>query len=391
MPIRISKPPVNIREKLAELERPIGLNGSALMRTETPQEAFSLIGAGRKNRIINGDMQIDQRSNGSLVSSANGFIVDRWTGNWYAPAGGSYSGQQVSDAPSGFRNSLRITVTSTPSNNNDSYFQIFQIIEGYNIADLMMGTANAKSFTCSFWVKCSVAGTYSICFFNNQQTVRLYVTTYNINSANTWEYKTVTVPGDTSPTGTWGSTNGQGLGVFFDMGSGTNQEASANSWVTSNTRRISGTVRLINTNGATWQVTGVQLEIGKVATPFEYLNYGDELAMCQRYFEVVFAPTAYNNTCLIGRANTTSQAIFAFPWKVEKRATPTTAVTGTGILYYAGVLATSSYGFGNFDNGTVGGRFTIDSITGSPLIAGDAVHFDVNSVPPFIFTVSAEL
>lgn len=322
MTVRIAKPPVNIREKLAELERPIGLNGQALLATETPQQAFDLLGAGRKNRIINGGMQIDQRYNGSLFSSANGFITDRWTGNWYAPAGGSYSGQQVSDAPAGFRNSLKITTTAVPSNNTNSYFQIFQIIEGYNIADLMMGTTNAKTFTCSFWVKSSIVGTYSICFFNNQQTVRAYNTTYNINTANTWEYKAITVPGDTSTTGTWGSTNGNGLGVFFDMGSGTNQEASANSWVTTNTRRVAGTVRLINTNGATWQITGVQLEVGKVATPFEYRSIGQELALCQRYYYA-----SANHHHVLFKNSFWESSTFYFPETM--RAAPSVSLTGS--------------------------------------------------------------
>jgi len=393
--IRISKNPVNIREKLAELERPIGLNGSALMRTETPQEAFSLIGAGRRNRIINGDMQIDQRYNGSLFSSANEFIVDRWTGNWYAPAGGSYSGQQVSDAPAGFRNSLRITTTATPSNNNDAYFQIFQVIEGYNIADLMMGTANAKTFTCSFWVKSSVTGTYSICFFNNQATVRAYNTTYTINSANTWEYKTITVPGDTSTTGTWGSTNGQGLGVFFDMGSGTNQEASANSWVTSNTRRISETVRLINTNGATWQVTGVQLEEGKVATPFEYRSIGEELALCQRYYQRIGKVSSDGNTSrtiMLG-AYTSTRAFGGLPISVAMR-TRTPTITYSNLYLESFSLASflaityfSRYG----DMGIDGSFFGVEANVASGLSSGSPYYISFPSGQNAFLALDTEL
>jgi hypothetical protein len=170
---------------------------------------------------------------------------------------------------------------------------------------------------------------------NNQATERSYVATYTINAANTWEYKTITVAGDTSVTGTWGTTNGQGLTVFFDLGSGTNQEApSAGSWATGNFRRVSGAVRVVGTNGATFQITGVQLEAGSVATPFERRPYGTELALCQRYFQ--------KSTAVVGYAtgSATIQAMATF--LVEMRATPTLTNTGTVRITDGAVNSTST-------------------------------------------------
>jgi hypothetical protein len=278
-------------------------------------------------------MTVDQRYAGSAYSPANGFSVDRWTSGYYAPAGGTYSAQQVVDAPAGFYNSLKMTVTATPSNNTDSFFQLYQPIEANNVADFGLGTANAKSFTFSFWVKSSLTGTFCVAFGNNTSPAYYYISTYTINTANTWEQKTITVTAPTS--GTWGTTNGQGLAVFFDLGCGTSEEApSANTWYSSNYRRISGAVRLINTNGATLFVTGVQLEVGTQATSFDYRDYGRELIMCQRYFCSSFqdgvAPYNYvsgsqitqgyyTGIVIVGTADIRTSAIF-FP--ASMRTTP---------------------------------------------------------------------
>jgi hypothetical protein len=285
---------------------------------------------GFKNRIINGDMQIDQRNNGALVSNANGFITDRWSLAKFDATGGAYSGQQITDAPSGFTNSLRVTVTTSVTQSADQYWQAFQKIEGFNTADLAFGTANAQSVTVSFWVKSSVTGTYSVSLFNEGvgSTNRAYVTTYTINTANTWEYKTVTIPGDgVSGAGLWGTTNGSGIGVYFDLGCGTNQQATANTWTTSNARRVSGTVRLMATGSATWQVTGVQLERGSTATSFDYLPYGTELALCQRYCMAYGGTTLYENVGY-GFAYITSAVDVIVALPVQMRTTPSFSVVG---------------------------------------------------------------
>lgn len=262
---------------------------------------------GYKNRLINGGMVFDQRNAGAAVTSANGFITDRWSLGKYDPTGGSYTGQQVSDAPAGFNYSLKVTVTSSVVQSADQFWQAFQTIEGYNVADFGFGTSSPKQVTLSFWVKSSVTGTYSVAFFNNGvgSTDRAYVTTYTVNSANTWEQKTITITGDgSSGSGYWGTTNNAGLGVYFDLGCGTNQEATANTWVTGNERRVAGTVRLMATNSATWQITGVQLEKGSTATSFDFRSYGTELQLAQRYFQ-----KTYNIEVAIGTASGSGPAI----------------------------------------------------------------------------------
>jgi hypothetical protein len=239
---------------------------------------------GFKNRLINGDMTIDQRNNGAAVTvtTASGFFAADRFANWNQSDGG-VTAQRISDAPSGFNNSLRITITSTDTSLAPTqYVETRQLIEGFNVADLGWGTANAQTVTLSFWVKSSLTGTFGGSFMNSDVN-RAYPYSYTISSANTWEYKTVTVPGDT--TGTWEKTNGNGMFVILNLGAGTDFQGTANAWVAARRHTVSGAVSLIGTNGATWQVTGVQLEKGSTATSFDYLPYGTEMQLCQRYFQ----------------------------------------------------------------------------------------------------------
>jgi len=236
---------------------------------------------GFRNRIINGDMRIDQRNAGAAVTTTGGsfYSVDRWT--CYRNNSG-WSVQQVADAPTGFINSLKVTTTTA---NAGSVALTQQYFEGYNVADFMLGTASAITFTLSFWIKSSVTGTFAGNFANGVAN-RSYVFTYTINSANTWEYKTVTATGDT--TGTWATNNTAGLKVLFCLGTG-GTSATAGSWQAGDLIRTSTSVGIEGTLNATWQITGVQLEAGSVATPFERRDYGRELMMCQRYYWKSFA------------------------------------------------------------------------------------------------------
>lgn len=229
-----------------------------------------------KNRIINGAMVIDQRNTGAaLTSVVNAFSVDRWRGQFDSSR---VTMQQVSDAPAGFTNSLKITVT-TPSTSNQSF--VVQTIEGYNWADMQYGTSNAQTATLSFWVKSSIAGAYNATLEDSLGT-RCYCAPYTISSTNTWEYKTLTIPGE--PTGTnWNRTNGNGSQVIFDLGSASTQ--AANFWGTTDSKRATSSIQFANNNGATFYVTGVQLEKGSTATAFDYRPYGTELALCQRYYQ----------------------------------------------------------------------------------------------------------
>ncbi len=272
---------------------------------------------GFRNRIINGDCRIDQRNSGAVVTS-EGYLVDRWR-VWRNQ---SYDIQQVTDAPTGFSNSLRVTKTSTTQS---TYGYLIQYIEGFNFSDLLFGTANARTVTLSFWVRSSVTGTFSAGLANSAEN-RNYPATYTISAANTWEFKTITIAGDTS--GTWiGSTNGKGAGVWFNFGatgSGTANAWSADAIVPAS----SGSSNLGTTNGATFAITGVQLEAGSVATPFERIDYGRELMMCQRYFVRYVAASAIQALAFAASApgNNYYASIFT---PASMRATPSATTSGS--------------------------------------------------------------
>jgi hypothetical protein len=294
-----------------------------------------------RNRIINGAMVIDQRNAGASLSSPSAYTVDRWFFN-RGTSTATYTVQQSSTAPAGFKNSLAINVSSGVSTASGQYSVVSQQIEGYNIADLMWGTANAQSVTLSFWVRSSLTGTFGVCFRNNNGD-RNYIASYTINSANTFEYKTVTVAGDTS--GTWETTNGLGIQVLWDMGVGTTYSSTAGAWTSSNVLGLTGGVKVLANTGASWYLTGAQFEAGTTASPFEYRQYGTELGLCQRYYEKSFAQgtaPAYNQafnfstgTVYVG----TSISIPIIQFKVTKRAAPTMVMYGistSGWRYYAG-------------------------------------------------------
>jgi hypothetical protein len=239
---------------------------------------------GFKSRIINGGMVIDQRNAGASVSvstSTTTYITDRF--NVRYTTGSGLTAQQSSTAPSGFSKSLLITVGTGASASASDNNRLVHFVEGFNSADLAFGTASAVTVTLSFWVRSSLTGTFSVCL-QNEAGDRSYISTYTINSANTWEQKFVTVAGDT--TGTWvGATNAIGITVMWDLGSGSSYDGTAGSWPTSGARRTSGSVRLVGTSGATFYITGVQFEKGSTATSFDYRPYGTELQLCQRYFQ----------------------------------------------------------------------------------------------------------
>ena len=236
-------------------------------------------GMGFRNRIINGDMRIDQRNAGASVTPANGaYTLDRW---WHQLSQASkISVQRSTTAPTGFTNSALITSLSAYSVGVNDFFNIIQIIEGFNAADLGWGTANAQTVTVSFWVRSSLTGTFGGSILNNSQ-ARAYPFTYAVSAANTWEQKSVTVPGDTS--GTWPTDNSGCLRLSFGLGAGTNYSATAGSWQSGVYLSATGATSVVGTNGATFYITGVQIEAGTVASPFERRDYGRELMMCQRY------------------------------------------------------------------------------------------------------------
>ena len=237
-----------------------------------------------KNRIINGEMVIDQRNAGASVTpTVDVYTLDRWQAE--CAVASKYSVQQNAGSvtpPAGFTNYLGATSTSAYSVGSGDFFSILQIIEGYNIADFGWGTANAKTVTISFWVRSSLTGTFGGAIENNGAT-RCYPFSYTISAANTWEQKSVTVAGDTS--GTWNAINGRGLVLRFSLGVGSTYAGTAGAWGSTRYFGVTGQTQVVGTNGATFYITGVQLEVGSTATIFDYRPYGTELALCQRYFQ----------------------------------------------------------------------------------------------------------
>jgi hypothetical protein len=284
MTVNVSKPAINVREKLAELDKPTGIAGEAMLRAETPQEQFNLIGAGRRNLVINGDMRIAQRGGSATSVSGNNntYVLDRFFSRING-TNGAATVEQSTDAPDLFSNSLKFTVTTADTSLSAGHYnRVHQEIEGYNIVGLGWGTSSAKPITLSFWVKSSVTGIYSIGIYNGAVD-RSFVQEYTIDAANTWEQKVITVIGPTD--GVWAVDNSAELRLSFSLGTGTTYDTNGlGYWQNAFNFGSTNNVNLMATLNATWQITGVQLELGKVATPFEHRSYGEELALCQRYY-----------------------------------------------------------------------------------------------------------
>jgi hypothetical protein len=228
---------------------------------------------GRRNLIINGAMQVAQRGTSSTPSN-NEFTADRFQINFAGNFDYEQNGGSVTP-PTGFTNYLALTATGTNTPTGNTTYSVRHNIEGYNISHLGFGTSDAKTITLSFWVRSDVTGTYAV-VFRNEGTARSYVTTYTISSADTWEQKTITITGDTS--GTWNATNGNGLAVWFTFGGGNNYQGTTGSWVSADYRSVSGQANAVAASGNYFYLTGVQLEVGSLATPFEHRSYGEELA-----------------------------------------------------------------------------------------------------------------
>ena len=239
-----------------------------------------------RNRIINGDMRIDQRNAGAAITFNDGvFVVDRFGSA--CSQSSKATAQRSTTAPTGFNNSVLITSSSAYSVLTGDFFNLFQNIEGFNVADLGWGTATAQDITLSFWVRSSLTGTFGGSI-SNASLSRSYPFTYTINTANTYEQKTITVSGDTS--GSWGVSNDLGMRVYFGLGVGSTYSGTAGAWAGTRYHSATGATSVVGTSGATFYITGVQLEAGSVATPFERRSYGQELALCQRYFETNQGP-----------------------------------------------------------------------------------------------------
>jgi hypothetical protein len=274
-----------------------------------------------RNKVINGAMDIDQRNAGASVTpTATGYTIDRWQAG--VTQASKISVQQNAGAvtpPAGFTNYLGMTSLSAYSVLAGDTFSFFQQVEGLNVADFGWGTVNAATVTLSFWARSSLTGLFGGSIVNSAQN-RAYPFSYTINAANTWEYKTITIPGDTS--GTWLTNNGIGVSVRFSGGSGSNLSGTAGSWAAANYWSATGATSIVGTNGATFYITGVQLEVGSVATPFERRLYTTELQLAQRYCQVLTAQLVYAVTSSSG-----NQIINNIALPVAMRVAPTAAYT----------------------------------------------------------------
>ena len=362
-----------------------GSNG--LIFNDASTQTTAATGFGFKNRIINGAMVIDQRNAGASVTPASlAYTVDRWRAIMSATSA-RFSVQQNAGSvtpPAGFTNYLGVTSLSAHSLASGDQYGIQQWIEGYNIADLAWGTASAKPVTLSFWVRSSLTGTFGGSL-GNSGGGRSYPFTFTINSANTWEYETITIAGDTS--GTWLADISRGIGVVFGLGVGSTLSGTAGSWSGSDFRSATGATSVVSTNGATFYITGVQLEVGSTATAFDYRDFGREFQMCQRYYQRCWDYGTATGTVVAGPVGGTWQynqySFFlgtgnygincATPFPTVMRATPTitiySAANGTAgsVTPWNGsdYSITSNSGFvnssttritgANYNNGTTAG------------------------------------
>ena len=306
------------------------INGSSPSITFSDGSAQTSATRPFQNRIINGAMVIDQRNAGASVSiSSNTYTLDRYRS--LASGGGVYSVQQSSTAPAGFVNSMIMTVTTTAASPSAAnYYALRQSIEGYNIADLNQGTANAKTFTVSFWVRSSLTGTFGGSVDNDVD--RSYPFSYTISAANTWEQKSVTITGCTD--GTWVTTNGIGINLQFALGVGSSRAGTAGAWASGTYFSATGATNVMATNGATFFLTGVQLEVGSTATSFDYRPYGTELALCQRYcINYRSADAGSYMRYGSGYANSATNLEINVHFPVTMRTSPTLTVTSTPSNY----------------------------------------------------------
>ena len=349
MTVRVNKSSFNIREKLSELEKPIGLKGSELMRSETAQEARDFVSAGRKNLIINGAMQVAQRGTStSSFGASSGFgASDRWHHFTIGTTNALWTVSQDTDAPDGYRYSLKYdctTADASPAGSARHQFQ--QKIEAYNTNHLGYGTSVAKDLVLSFWVKATLPGVNYGWFYDNPNDV-FFPFRYYINSSNTWEKKVITIPGNTA--NTLSGTNGTSLICAFALYMGSNYTANAydnpgvwQAWNSTNYGKFKDSTNHASSTNNNFWITGIQLEVGKNATEFEHRSYGEELALCQRYyykFRCANQEWIYNEGN--GATNKWHQIYIGHPMRANPSVDATDLTTGGSVTGMSGVTISS--------------------------------------------------
>jgi hypothetical protein len=335
MVVKVSKPEINVREKISELDKPSGTAGQAMLAAETPQEQQALVGVGRRNLIINGDMRIAQR--GTSYTGSNGWSLDRFRNS--ENTGGVTTLSQQSDGPytadGHFKYYLQINVdTVDTSMAPTDYAGVFYKVEGYDFDCAGYGNSQAKTLTLSFWHAHSEPGIYSISMRNDGGgSNRNYVLDYTQDVPDVWQKTTITFPGDT--TGTWTETTTAALSIFWTFCQGSQYATTTlNQWFGGTYYHAStNIINMMATQNAKFRMTGVQLELGKVATPFEHRSYGEELALCQRYYQKVPSINYIYDHAVFHYGN----AFYAsHTFMQPMRANPTVSITTDGTYYEAG-------------------------------------------------------
>jgi len=348
MTVKVTKPAINLREELADLRKPTGIAGEAMLRAETPQEQQALIGVGRRNLVTNGDFKIAQRAASATIPRSDSVYVsvDRWNVRAYSAQNFIGTLAQSSDAPKGHKKSLKWTTTTAEI--AVSTYELYSVqtrIEAQDLQHLNYGSNDAQEMTLSFWVKSSVTGTYHSLIYQDDGG-KLISKTYTINLANTWEYKTVSISGHTASA--INDDNTTGLRLEFVVASGTTYQGTTptghwEAYTNGKYNALATSNGVVTTANATFYITGVQLELGKVATPFEHRSYGEELAACQRYF------FKEDRNVWVSVVNQLSSGLrrASFSHPVTMRAIPTKAAT---FVVTGGSASASGFDGGNWSS-----------------------------------------
>ena len=342
-----------------------------------------------RNRLINGAMMIDQRNAGASGTAVNTYTIDRW--EWQASQTGKATwGQNLGSVtpPTGFSNYLGLSSSSAYSLGSTDYFEFTQIIEGYNCADLAWGTSNAKTVTLSFWVYSSLTGTFGGAIRPATGSIYTYPFSYTISTANTWTQISVTIPG---PTATWNAAvnNTGNIVVVLSVGMGSTYSGTAGSWSTGNYNSVTGATSVVGTNGATFYITGVQLEVGSSATGFEYRQYGQELALCQRYYWKNLSGASNVYLSAQGSAANTTVVQLMLNNPVPMRAGATYSIQNSPLIANGASTAAVSSISANYAN-QFGTQLTVYTST-SVFTVGQAVYLYSGSSNTAFIDASAEL
>ena len=372
MTVRASKISFNLREKLKELTHTIGNKGRELMRAATAQEARTLISAGRRNIIINGAMRIAQRSTSESITGNGYSTVDRW--RTALSAAGTWTEERDTDAPPGFKYSLKYSCTATQSIVSSSYFVTYHYIEANNCQVMQNNVGGSHPLTFSFWVKASKTGTASWEIEQRDNSLRRYTTSYTINAANTWEKKVIRIPAD--PNFSVNDDNGTGIRIGWWWNSGATYSTGdpGNSWgAPSNPDRNAINLDLGTSTSDYVAITGVQLEVGENATEYDHLPYQEELNNCLRYYWQVTGSSSDQRAIGVGQCQTTStfQSYIHMPVPM-RTAVGNTLVTESGLEVIHGANIDTVSKDNSFDPSVYANGMIVSADSGTPFTAGNA-------------------